>query len=94
MPAADEAAAQGLTLDDYAEHAEVWPENWPAWCLFEEMRGQWRTAGMNGARVALDYGVLFARMDRMRLADDDWHQLYHDIRVMEDAALLRMHADT
>lgn len=51
------------------------------------MQGQWRTAGMTGVRYALDYGVLFARMARMGLSDAAWADLYHDIRVLEGAAL-------
>ena len=67
---------------------EVWPENWPAWALWCEMSGQWRV-GMNGP-TALDYGPLFARMDRMRLDDEAWHDLFADIRVIEAAALEQM----
>lgn len=65
---------------------EVWPENWPSWRLFSEMFGQWRMAPMGG-RYAMDYGVLFMRMDRMRLTDDEWESLYLDVRVLEQAAL-------
>ena len=45
---------------------------------------------MSGTPVALDYGPLFARMDRMRLADDDWEDLFDDVRVLERAALDQM----
>lgn len=76
--------------EDYFQQAEVWPENWAAWQLFEELRGQWRTAGVTGKFYALDYGVLFARMSRMGLSDAAWSDLYHDIRVLEDAALRAM----
>lgn len=43
-----------------------------------------------GGREALDYGPLFTLMDRMRLSDDDWQQMFADIRVIEHAALERM----
>lgn len=43
-----------------------------------------------GGYYALDYTALFARMDRMRLDDDRWEELFHDIRVCEAAALKEM----
>nr|WP_282826190.1 DUF1799 domain-containing protein [Pelomonas sp. V22] len=80
-----------FTLEDYGfDSVEVWPENWPAWRLFCEISGQWRIAGMNGVRFALDYTPLFARMERLGLSDDEWNDLFADIRVMEAAALEQM----
>lgn len=52
------------------------------------MSGQWRMS-VNGP-TALDYTALFARMDRMRLHDDDWQALFNDVRVMEAQALRAM----
>lgn len=79
-------AAAGFVPADYeTDDVEVWPENWPAWQLFIEVSGQWRMS-MNGP-VALDYVPLFARMDRMRLADAEWQHLFEDVRVIEAAAL-------
>lgn len=69
----------------------MWPENWQAWNLFVQMSGQWR-AGFNGI-FALDYGPLFTRMDRMRLDDRTWEELFHDVRVIEAAALERIRAN-
>jgi hypothetical protein len=80
-----------FTAEDYGlDNVELWPEHWPAWGLYLEMAGQWRRAGMSGTPVALDYGPLFARMERMRLADDDWEDLFDDVRVLERAALDQM----
>lgn len=45
---------------------------------------------MNGVRFALDYTPLFARLDRLGLSDDEWNDLFADIRVMEAAALEQM----
>jgi hypothetical protein len=71
---------------------EVWPENWPAWILFDrEMRTQWRI-GMGGP-TGLDYGVLLRFMDRMGLDTDDFEQMLADVRVLEDAALAAIHSD-
>lgn len=71
-----------------SQDVEVWPENWPAWVLFCEMSGQWRV-GFAGP-TALDYTPLFMRMDRMGLTDEQWHELYADVRTLEDAALKAM----
>lgn len=72
------------------ELAEVWPENWPSWALFEEMGGQWRMRGMDGVPYALDYGPLFARMERLRLPDEEWREMFDDVRLLEAAALGEM----
>jgi hypothetical protein len=86
MPNAAEMEAAGFTAEDFAgDPVEVWPENWPAWCLFAEMSGQWRV-GFAG-RYALDYTPLFARMERQRLDDATWEQRFSDVRVMEQAVL-------
>ena len=78
--------AAGFEPEDYADDfLEVWPENWPASALFRSIRNQWRV-GMGGA-FALDYGVLFHRMDRLHLDPDDYEQMFSDIQVIESAAL-------
>jgi Phage related hypothetical protein (DUF1799) len=69
------------------EEVDVWPENWPAVSLFSELQGQWRPN-----YASMDYGVLFARMDRMRLSDADWRDLYDDVRAMERAAIEQLNA--
>lgn len=89
-PSAQEMAAAGFTPEDFEEEAvELWPENWPAWSLFCELSGQWRVSSMGGP-VALDYTAVFARMDRLRLDDAAWHDLFADLRVIEAAALKQM----
>ncbi len=45
---------------------------------------------MAAARVGLDYGVLFARLDRVTDDRDEWEQLFADVRVLEAAALEQM----
>lgn len=76
------------------QHAEVWPDCWPAWCLFVELGTQWRSAGMAGVRTGLDYGPLFARLDRIAASRDEWEQLFQDVRVLEAAALDQMNQPT
>lgn len=87
IPSAAECEADGFVPEDFEIEAELWPENWPAWCLFEELQTQWRTAGLAGTRYGLDYAVLFARLDRLAPDADHWDQLYADVRVLEAAAL-------
>jgi hypothetical protein len=37
--------------------------------------------------VGLDYGVLFHKLDRMKLPADEYERIERDVRVMEDEAL-------
>lgn len=53
--------------------------------VFSALSTQWRT-GVNGP-TGLDYNVLFARMGRMSLDDQDHEWLFDDIRVIESVAL-------
>ena len=87
-PSEEELAGTGLSVEDYAEEAEIWPENLPAFELFSLMRTQW-DAGMGGA-AGLKYPVLFELMDRRGIAGDDWWQTLDDVRAMEAAALEAM----
>lgn len=85
-PSESELAAAGLTPEDFAgEAVEIWPENQQAYILFSELQTQWRMsmAGPTG----LDYNTLFHKLDRMRLASDEYEDLEGDIRSMEFAAL-------
>lgn len=85
LPTAEELASSGFTREDYEEEAEVWPENWPAFEIFSQLRTQWRT-GLAG-RTGLDYPALFALLDRHGLTGDAWWQMFDDLRAMEEAAL-------
>lgn len=79
----------GFEPEDYAGQGfEVWPENWQAFELFCDLRTQWRV-GAVGA-TGLDYNTLFHKMDRMRLAPDEYEELERDIRTMEHEALVTM----
>jgi hypothetical protein len=87
MPTAEEAKSLGLTLADYEDdYVECWPDNWPAFLLYVSIQTQWRTGGMGG-RIGLDYGVLFHRMDRMKLSDEKYEQLFEDVKHIEAGAL-------
>lgn len=90
MPSAEEMEAAGFTPADYeTDPVDVWPENWQAVTLFADLQTQWRVAGMGGL-LGLDYNVLFKKLDRMRLNDEQYDQLESDVRVMEFEALATM----
>lgn len=52
------------------------------------MSGQWRVGF--GGQYALDYTPLFMRMNRLQLSDAAWNELFADVRVLEQAALVAM----
>lgn len=66
----------------------MWPENWPAFQLFVKLQTQWLT-GFKG-RTGLNYPSLFPLMDRLKLSDSEYENLFDDIRVLELAALEEM----
>ena len=53
--------------------------------MFAQIQTQWRLGF--GGRVGLDYGVLFALMERRGLTGEAWDERFAAIRVMERAAL-------
>lgn len=70
------------------EEYEVWPDNWPAFLLFEAMSTQWRV-GMGGA-VGLDYNALKPVANMIGLKRAELTQAFPDLRMMEAEALLVM----
>ena len=81
-------AAAGITAEDYAEEAEVWPENWRVVSLFAMLRTQW-AVGMGGP-TGLRYEAVYPLLDRQYSDPDGWDQAFDDVRVMEAAALRAM----
>lgn len=67
---------------------DLWPENEAAINLFLVLSSQWRM-GPCGA-IGLDYTPFFARMDRMRLTEEAYDQLFEDLRVIESEALVHI----
>ncbi len=82
-----------MPVDQYADmfHVEVWPENVPAWCLFDALQTQWR-AGAGGV-IGLDYGVLAEELRVREIPPEEHEQLRADVRDMEAAALQEIHAE-
>ena len=84
----NELASFGLTKSDVAVTVEIWRENYQAFNLFSNLSTQWRYS-MNGV-TGLDYNVLFHKLDRMNLTDDEYAWLEDDVRIMEHIALTEL----
>jgi hypothetical protein len=68
----------------------VWPDNIAAVNTFISMGTQWRTAGMSGLPIGLDYAALPAVLRMSAIPRAQWPEIFDSIRVMEDAALQTM----
>ena len=44
--------------------------------------------------TGLDYNVVFTRLERMRLSEADYEQLFEDLRVIESEALTILNKKT
>ncbi len=86
-PSAHALAAWGLLLSD-VEAVEVFEENIPAFDLFCYLSTQW-TMGMAGA-TGLNYMVAHHKLDREKLDPEVYENRMHDLRIMEQAALVAM----
>lgn len=80
----------GFTPEDYAAEpdTEIWPENWSAFSIFACLGTQWQ-AGMAGP-TGLRYEAVYPLIDRAAESDEDWRDLFADIRVLEREALATM----
>lgn len=87
-PQASEANPFLAALGNAEIIVEAFPENWPVIQLFMSLCTQWNV-GMQG-RTGLNHLVVLARIDRMKLSDEEANQMFDDIFVMELAALEEM----
>lgn len=76
-----------MPAEQYADayQADVWPENWRAWCLFQSIATQWR-CGPSGV-IGLDYGALDREMQLREIPESEHLQVRDDIRLLEAVAL-------
>lgn len=82
--------AEGFTREDYeSDPVDVWPENWPVVQLFLRLATQWRVGGM-GSKTGLDYLVVYATLDKLKLTENECEHYFADIQVLEIAALKEM----
>lgn len=84
MPTAEVAqGVWGVSPDQLAKGTgDIYPDVWPAFQIFSEMRGQWR-AGFSGF-YAMDYTALKWLFELHGI--EDAKECYQDIRVMEGVA--------
>lgn len=80
----------GFTVEEASVTVEVWPDNLLSANVFISMSTQWRRAGMSGACVGLDYSVLPEMWRRAKVPPALRDEVFDDLRVMEEAALLQM----
>ena len=85
-------AAMGMSPQEIKERVEaepqdlgVWPDNWPAFQVFEMMMTQWRV-GMGG-RSGLDYSALPVVMQWCGIKPAQQKDVLDGVRQMEFAAL-------
>jgi uncharacterized protein DUF1799 len=80
----------GVKPEDWPEpEVDLWPENWAPIQLFTTISTQWRT-GAAGA-IGLDYNIVFHELDRKGLSGQDYEEMMHAIRDIEEAALQVLH---
>ena len=89
-PSAESLGAFGLTPEDYDEDPayEVWPDNWAGFQLFYDNITQW-IQGMGGP-TGLNYLVIFAELDRLKVEGEDREDMMFCIRELERGALEKM----
>ena len=73
------------------------PQLWPCWrwafALWQAMRTQWRTAGMAGAFIGLDYSALDNVERRIGLPQAEQRQAFAGLQVFEFAQLAQWRED-
>lgn len=76
----------GFEPEDYeSDPVEIWPENQQAFALFDQFRTQWIQGAVGP--TGLNYGPILHQMDRMKLDEEAFDQLFAELRVIEIAAL-------
>ncbi|AOX11856.1 hypothetical protein Q5O_09745 [Pseudomonas putida JB] len=70
------------------EDVEVWPDAWPAFCLFEALGTQWRLGP--GGPSGLDYAAIPGTAKMIGLKSRELSETFDDVRVMENEALTVM----
>lgn len=86
MPTLEELEGTGFVPADYeTDPVELWPGNDRAFWLFDSISTQWRVSAT--AYIGLDYGVMYQKMNRMKLSETEFDQLESDMRFIESEAL-------
>jgi len=61
----------------------VWPDNETPLSLLLAMQTQWRTAGLEGRRIGLDYNALPFVIERLGLSREETDQAFFGLQVAE-----------
>ena len=85
---AEQMAMFGLSSGDFDDDMEIWPDNWPAFRLFNAMSTQWRT-GACGA-TGLDYTSIRDVAEYLGIKKKTIPDIFPDLQVMEAEALAVM----
>ncbi len=72
-------------VDAASVEQDVWPENWPAVMLFNQMSTQWRY-GLNGV-FGLDYNAIFSWMDIEGWGVEVKRDVFSGLQVIEKRVL-------
>lgn len=70
------------------EDLEVWPDLWPAFCLFEALGTQWCLGP--GGPSGLNYAAIPGTAKLLGLKRRELSDAFHDHRIMENEALAVM----
>jgi len=81
----------GMKREDFEETIFLYEDNYESIRLFLDIGSQWRKD--QGYAYALDYSILYQKLDRMKISPERADELEADIRVLEDAALAQMRSD-
>lgn len=89
--------APGFTAEDYEDEEDdvlLWPENERAYALFKAVETQWcfvLTGSIHGGivplRVGLRYEAVYPMLNRLATTQEEWDELFRDLRIMEAAAV-------
>jgi hypothetical protein len=75
-----------LRAEDFGpEWVEVWEDNWVTVQLFGSLSTQWNVGP--GGVVGLRYETFPVVRACFNVDDEDWPDIFHDLRVMEAAAV-------
>ena len=77
-----------MVAQQNAQAVEVWPENWRVFVLFSRVQTQWNVS--MGGPTGLRYEAIYPLLDRDAQDTEDWQELFHDLQVLEGAALKQM----
>lgn len=69
----------------------LWPDNLDAWCAWQALQTQWRTAGLAGVRTGLDYAACRAWLQDAGYSRKRRHVLLLDLHACELIALAEWH---